>query len=710
MKNVIAKLINKDSIPENIFKLSVSKSKTFEDCAKKYKFTYIDKFPRKEWDFHIFGKFLHQILENFHRSILEKPEMASQWPRLLDDAWESAEEEYKSKLNKEQEDQASEIINHYKEIIDEEGLPNVISVEQPFNIVINDILLLNGFIDRVQIDSDGMLHVADYKTTKDKKYLKDFFQLETYAYALMLENDDINRIRASFIMLRHEFEYLTEEFTRKEIFSKIAPKFINYAEAIDTEKLWRANPQFLCKYCDHLERCREGNDYLVKRGKAPDIKPKVGLNKLVKENMEEQTINSKEIDYCTLSVSFTGDPDVIKQKESEAIKELKKIQIPGFRKGKAPDYAIKARCKDKINNWIAREMSVEAYDAMVFETGVKPIGQPEFKSINCKNGQYSCEMIVYHKPEFELKQYTAIEISKAPIKDLDTQIENAIIALRKRSGQTEPYSDEDIVEKGDDITMSFKALINQEVFDGSVVEGEFYTVGQNKFPDFDDYILGMKAGETREFSLVFPEDYPELGGKTAQFELTVHMGTKKRLAPLTEDFFKNCGVKDYDELKVNLSQIISVNMKQEEMNYIKGQVSEKLVEIHDFKVPEFLIDKEAQFQAMQRRIDKKSLEQDDIKNALREIAEKNCKLSLILDSIREEEPDAVLNDSEVQQRIMQHVMKQGHDPKKFFVEAERNGTLLGLVAALKDEFTLQWVIEQAKVINGKTETEEIRST
>lgn len=258
--------------------LSVSKAKTFEDCKAKFKFCYIEKLPRIEQDFHIFGKYLHQVLENFHRALIEDPSKKENWLPVMNEAWDSAYKEYESQMTGLQYKEAAEIIEEYKLLLKEDGLPNVIAVEKPFYINLNNKVLLNGFIDRVQIDRDGMVHVADYKTTKDPKYLKDFFQVMTYCYALCLEDPSIKRFRASFILLRHHFDYLTQEFTREEVIS-VAEKFLKSASNIEEEKLWRPNPQFLCKYCDYLEHCKSGKNYLIKKGVLKKSLPTVGIRK-----------------------------------------------------------------------------------------------------------------------------------------------------------------------------------------------------------------------------------------------------------------------------------------------------------------------------------------------------------------------------------------------------------------------------------------------
>jgi putative RecB family exonuclease len=274
---ITAKVLPNKEAYEGDLTLSVSKSKTFADCKAKFKFSYIEKLPRKDWDFHIFGKFLHEVLEVFHRGIIDQPSRAENWKRWLKSCWADCRVHWENQMTKSQIAEARDIIDTYEDILKEEGIPNVIGVEKAFYINLDNRVLLNGFIDRIQLDDDGMLHVADYKTTKQKKYLKDFFQLMTYAYALMVEDPELERVRASFVLLRHDFDYLTEEYRREDVMS-IADKFIEYADSIGQEKLWRPTPQFLCKFCDYREQCNAGTDYLIKRG-IIDATPKVGLSK-----------------------------------------------------------------------------------------------------------------------------------------------------------------------------------------------------------------------------------------------------------------------------------------------------------------------------------------------------------------------------------------------------------------------------------------------
>lgn len=246
-------------------RLSVSKTKTFLDCKAKYKFAYIDKLPRKTWDFHTFGKFCHKVLEDFHNFYIEGSQ--EQYNVSMSKAFKSSVELYKPDMTPEMKKECWDIINQYLKIVTqlkkENKIPNIIACEKNFEFNVGDgvtkNVILNGMIDRIQVDDDNVVHVCDYKTVKNKKYLKnDFFQLLTYAHVIVNEDPNIDVVRASYILLRHNFEYITVEFKKPEILS-IKDKYLNYAQNILDEKEFKPNPTNLCRFCDYVNLCPEGN-------------------------------------------------------------------------------------------------------------------------------------------------------------------------------------------------------------------------------------------------------------------------------------------------------------------------------------------------------------------------------------------------------------------------------------------------------------------
>lgn len=241
-------------------RLSVSKTKTFLQCKKQFEFNYILKMPKKDRDYHIFGKFCHRVLEWFHQQYVDGCLLP--YNVTMGDAFKVAWAEFKEKMTPEMKKECWDILNRYLANITKEkrdGLPfNVIAVEKRFDFKLADNLVLNGAIDRIQLDADDVIHVADYKSTKNKKYLKnDFFQLLTYAYVIVSEDPSIKKVRASYILLRHDFEYVTKEFTKKEIL-EVKNQYQEYAKQILEEKEFAPTTSALCNYCDFLQLCPAG--------------------------------------------------------------------------------------------------------------------------------------------------------------------------------------------------------------------------------------------------------------------------------------------------------------------------------------------------------------------------------------------------------------------------------------------------------------------
>lgn len=241
-------------------RLSVSKTKTFLDCKAKFKYAYVQKLPRKDWEFHTFGKFCHKVLEDFHNAYLNGS--VEPFNTVMSKAFKDAMIEYKAAMTPEMKKDCWKIIDQYLKIMSSDKKnnlsANVIACEKNFEFLVGGKVILNGMIDRIQIDDDGVVHVCDYKTVKNKKYLKnDFFQLLTYAFVLISEDPTIEKVRASYILLRHDFEYITTEFLVPEIL-KIQDKYLEYAEQILSEKEYTPNPTALCNFCDYLNMCPEG--------------------------------------------------------------------------------------------------------------------------------------------------------------------------------------------------------------------------------------------------------------------------------------------------------------------------------------------------------------------------------------------------------------------------------------------------------------------
>jgi ATP-dependent helicase/DNAse subunit B len=200
------------------------------------------------------------VLEDFHLAYLE----GSQDPYnvIMGKSWKSGIAEFSENMTSEMRKECWNLIDQYLRIVTEDkknnSVANVIAVEKKFELPISENVILNGMIDRIQIDSDGILHVADYKTSKSTKFLRsDWFQLLTYAFVLLSEDSSIKKVRGSYIMLKHNFEYISKDFSLDEILA-MKEKYLQYAEQILTEKEFAPTPTQLCGWCDFLSSCASG--------------------------------------------------------------------------------------------------------------------------------------------------------------------------------------------------------------------------------------------------------------------------------------------------------------------------------------------------------------------------------------------------------------------------------------------------------------------
>ena len=256
-----------------MLKLSVSSIKTYEQCPRKWFFSYKEKHPRREWAHLFLGTFVHEVLEDFHNSLLQNPDQ--EWAGLMTHIFKEClakkndkpepDGTFKPKhpLTKETKLKAHEMLVVYLKVLKRDGLPNVIANERDFSYEISPNLTIRGFIDRIDLDNEGNYIVQDYKSGRSK-YL-DEFQLLVYGLALLEEAPDLEKFKGSYIMLGEGSKKLQYVFSRTDI-DRVVEKIKKVADKIQSDKTWEPKPAFLCKWCDFEAICPAMK--LIKHGDA----------------------------------------------------------------------------------------------------------------------------------------------------------------------------------------------------------------------------------------------------------------------------------------------------------------------------------------------------------------------------------------------------------------------------------------------------------
>lgn len=406
-----------------------------------------------------------------------------------------------------------------------------------------------------------------------------------------------------------------------------------------------------------------------------------------------------ENDYCKLEVKYEADKEQIDDKRVEVLSLFKKAPVPGFRQGKANIEVIKVHYKKQIEEALKRALAEEAFHNTMFEKNVKPLGQPDFSSILLQGHKFTCAFSVHKKPDFELAQYKDFEIPK-PVRQFSVEdlTEKMLEDLRVQQGEMVPYTENDVVENGDKIIISYTGSIDGVVNEAVSEKAEFLTVGSSPIKEFDDNLLGMKIGETRKFSIKVPETgLPSFKGKEIEFELSMSMGSKINKIALDDSLAKRFGKETMEELRELVVAEASKKVEESERSDISKQISARLVENHDFKVPDWLTLSEAQYLAASSKKVWNELPEMD-QEALLKVANQNVKLALVLDRIRDKEPEAQLSDQEVIS-IIKGSIQHAENADDKLKEMNDSGYLSILIARLRDENTLDFILKNSKIVD-----------
>ena len=365
------------------------------------------------------------------------------------------------------------------------------------------------------------------------------------------------------------------------------------------------------------------------------------------------TFISKENNQVKFTMDFTAEEfEAAVVKAYQASKN--QFMIDGFRKGKAPRSIIEKHYgegvffEDAINN-----MFQENYPEAIRELQLEVIDSPaaEFSEIG-KGKPLTITITVAVYPVVDVKDYLGVEVEEViqtvAAEDVDREIE----MLQKRNARM--VVAERPVEDGDTVILDYSGFVGEEQFEGGTAERQELKIGSGMFiPGFEEQLVGVNAGEDKDVTVTFPEEYhaPDLAGKEAVFHCHIHEIKVEELPELDDEFAKDVSEYDtLDELKKATEERLQTNADAMALNAAKDAVIEKVYEANKPEVPAVMvedeIDRMAQELDHQLRYQGLSLEQylqflqkepKDFREELREDAAKKVGTRLVLMSIVEAE-------------------------------------------------------------------------
>lgn len=409
----------------------------------------------------------------------------------------------------------------------------------------------------------------------------------------------------------------------------------------------------------------------------------------------------QELEPCKLTIRYIADAGEILEKRGQVLEAFKKAPVPGFRSGKASINAIKMHYRTQIEESLKRALAEEAYHNTLFEKKLRPHGAPRFNSLMMADGKFICEFDLFIKPNFVSPQFRGLEIPK-PHQSIDEVelSEKMLQELRMKYGDVRPYTEEDFVQEGDNIIIDYEGSLDGVKLDIMTAQGEMLTVGKSQLLEFDNSLVGMKLGETREFNLLVPEkSLPSLSGKIVHFIVTLNMGSKTTPCPLDDTLALKIGKQNIAELREFVRGSATANISNSFRTLVNDAVAHKLLDLTSVEVPNWLVLSEAKYLVHQAKVDWEKLEDLD-KSKYMDMATKNVKLSLILDKIREEEPEAQLTDQEVFEIIKSSLLKTASASSidEVMQEMNKTGYLQILFSRIRDEYALDFVVKSIRIM------------
>jgi len=410
--------------------------------------------------------------------------------------------------------------------------------------------------------------------------------------------------------------------------------------------------------------------------------------------MKLRNVEKTEANTAVLTIEVTAE-EFEKGLDQAYRKNRKDIQVPGFRKGKAPRKMIEAAYgtsifyEDGINFTYP-----QAYGEAVVEADINPVDQPHVELQEFpEEGGYVFTATVTTYPEVTLGTYKGLEAPRKVEEVTEADIDEQLQRLRERNARLVTVERE--IQQGDTAVIDFDGSVDGERFKNGQAENYSLEIGSHSFIDtFEDQLVGLKAGDEKAVNVTFPDPYqsPELSGKAAVFQVKVREVKEKQLPELDDDFAQD--VSEFDTLEAlrnNAREAITAYREKDADDQFVNGLLDQIVENMTVEVPKVLVDNQidmmVQEQDMMMQQQGMSMEQfakmtdqtmDIIKESARPSAEKLVKVELALNAIAEQEKLEVTDeDLENEYKAMAEMYKMEADEvKKYVNEADLKSDLL----------------------------------
>ena len=389
------------------------------------------------------------------------------------------------------------------------------------------------------------------------------------------------------------------------------------------------------------------------------------------------------------------------------------VNIPGFRKGKAPRKIVEQHVgkqtvlQEAFDYFIAPEALAEALKDQKMEDIVT---RPDIETVTLEEGKdVVFKATVVPRPEVKLGEYKGLKIAKDEVKVTDEDVDNQLKRMADHQAKMVEAPEGAAVEDGDFTTLDFKGFVDGEAFEGG--EGKDYPlqIGSNSFiPGFETQLIGAKIGEEKDVNVKFPEEYhaKELAGKDATFKCTIRSIKHKEL-PAIDDAFAKAASKfeTLDELKADIRKNLTENAERKAENDRKAEALETASKNITVDIPPVMVDNEVtrMLREMEMRLAQQGMQLEQylqfagtdiakLREQYRETAEKNVRTGLMLEEVAKAE-NIKVEAADLDKEVEVMAAAYGATPKQVKKIIAEQGRLNDLAATVLRNKTMQFIFD-----------------
>ena len=396
------------------------------------------------------------------------------------------------------------------------------------------------------------------------------------------------------------------------------------------------------------------------------------------------------------------------------------IQLPGFRRGKAPLPVLKMRLGKSVLGEVLEEALQESVARTLEDKELKPAMQPQIEIGDYKDGgdlEYTMSLEVL--PDFTVMDLAAIELVRLRIPVAEEVVDRAVASFAESRKESEPAPDGHEAAAGDIAVIDFRGTVDGEAFDGGTAEDYHLNLGANTFvPGFEDQLIGAKAGDRKDVKIAFPEDYPaeNLAGQDAVFDVTVKELRTSKLPEIDDEFAKSLGAEDLNALREAVKADIEREYSGVSRTRLKRDLLDILADGHEFELPPGMV--EVEFEAIwahyeerkaQDRLDEdeKDKSEEALKAEYRDIAARRVRLGIVLSAIGAGQ-DIEVSNEELNRAILREAQNYPGRQREVMEAYQKNAEMRdGLKAPIYEDKVIDYIVELAQVSEKDATLEEV---